>query len=58
MFLMIALESLLIFTCSSLKVRVASDELDRLLKKEIAAFRDALQGTDGNTNSGQVSQVK
>ncbi len=35
-------------------VRVASEELDRVLKKEISAFRDALRNGD-ISNSGQIS---
>jgi len=35
-------------------VRAASDELDRLLKKEVRAFRDELRSGDGLL-SGQIS---
>ncbi|CAH1782809.1 unnamed protein product [Owenia fusiformis] len=35
-------------------VAVSSDELDRAVKKEIKAFRDALRNDDGN-NTGQIS---
>jgi len=36
------------------QVRAASDELDRLLKKEVRAFRDELRSSDGLVN-GQIS---
>lgn len=35
-------------------VRAASDELDRLLKKEVRAFRDELRSADGSVG-GQIS---
>lgn len=35
-------------------MRAASDELDRLLKKEVRAFRDELRSADGSFG-GQIS---
>lgn len=35
-------------------VRAASDELDRIIKREIALFRDTLRNSDGS-QSGQIS---
>lgn len=37
-----------------MQVRVSSDELDRHLKKEISAFKDALRKASGPT-TGQVN---
>ena len=36
---------------------MASDDLDRMLRKEMAAFRDALRGNDGTSCSGQVGEA-
>ena len=36
-------------------MRAASDELDRLLKREVRAFRDELRASDGSLTAGQIS---